>query len=284
MKKIIAVLTVFSMMFAFAACKKEEKPEVAQTTRNMNQQEVVIHETVTDNSGEIVTEAGGEAVTVTEIHTEIITEPESLAADPAEWSDEEIIAYYKSAAIKTHGSVKSIQTMTMTKMKVNNGDGALGFFVDMAEPIIQKVLEKNSTEIDGITGGFNNLVVSDAKSLKAYKSGEYTVIEMTMKDQTDGKHGDNVSGTVGHAITVLGDVSVAVAEFPQFKIDTDNADITIHYTNPTVKVKINSDGIIEKGTWKYSTDIDIEHLDISGIMVDTADAGIDYVIKLGGGF
>ena len=26
------------------------------------------------------------------------------------------------------------------------------------------------------------------------------------------------------------------------------------------------------------------YLDISGIMVDTADAGIDYVIKLGGGF
>ena len=80
MKKIVAMLTVFSMLFAFAACKKEEKPEVTQTTRNMNQQEIVVHETVTDNSGEIVTEAGGEAVTVTEIHTEIITEPESLAA------------------------------------------------------------------------------------------------------------------------------------------------------------------------------------------------------------
>lgn len=284
MKKIIAILTVFSMMFAFAACKKEEKPEAPQTTRNMNQQEVVVHETVTDNSGEIVTEAGGEAVTVTEIHTELITEPESLAADPAEWSDEEIIAFYKSAAIKSHGTAKSTQTMSMTKMIVNNGDGALGFFVDMAEPIIQKVLEKNSTENDGITGGFNNLVVSDAKSLKAYKSGDYTVIEMTMKEQTDGKHGDNVSGTVGHAITVLGDVSVAVAEFPQFKIDTENADIKIYYHNATVKVKINSDGIIEKGTWSYSTDIDIKHLDISGIMVDTADAAIDYVIKVGGGF
>ncbi len=286
MKKTVAILLVFTLAFAFAACgKKGDAPAVTQATRgDLNMQEVVITEALTDAQGEVVTQQGGEAVIVTEIHTEPITEPESLAADPEQWSKEEIIAFYKSSAIKSHPDATSTQTMELDHMIVNNGDGALGFFVKMADPIIKKALAKNSTSYGGITGGFNNLAVEDAASLKAYKSGEYTVIEMQMKEQTDGTYGSPFDGSVGHAISVLGNVSTAVAEFPDFKIDFENADIKVRYSEPTVKVKINKDGIIERGTWSYMANVDIKHIDISGIMVDTADAAIFYEIKVGGGF
>ena len=41
-------------------------------------------------------------------------------------------------------------------------------------------------------------------------------------------------------------------------------------------------GKIEKGTWRYVSEILIKHLDISGIMIDKADAEIEYTIVVGG--
>ncbi len=283
MKKITALGLTFVLIFAFAACgKKDGKSDLP--SRNFNQQEIVNTELVTNENGEAVTDSSGEAVTVTEIHTELITEPESLSANPEEWTDEEIVAFYKSAAIKTHSKTSSVQTMTLSEMVVNNGDGTLGKAVDMAMPFITDALEKNSKEFEGITGGFNNLTLSDTQSVKAYKSGKYTVIEMTMKEQTDGVHGDTYSGTVGHAISVVGDLSVVQAEFPMFEIDFENADMKLHYSNPTLKVKINEDGIIEKGTWSYTVDIDVKNLKIEFITVKEAYGSVDYVITVGGGF
>lgn len=282
MKKIIALATVFALIFTFAACKKDDKKE--QPSRNMAQQEVVVHENVTDASGEIVTDAHGEAVTVTEIHTELITEPQSLSANPEEWTIEEIVAYYKSSALKSHETAKSTQTMTLTEMVVNNGDGTLAKAVEFATPFMTDALENNSTEFDGITGGFNNLVVSDVQSARAYKSGNYTVIEMTMKEQTDGLHGDTYSGTVGHAISVVGDISVVQEELPMFDIGFEDAEFSMHYTNPVLKVKINEDGIIEKGTWSYTVEINIKNLKVEFITVDTGYGKVDYEITVGGGF
>lgn len=289
MKKIISVALVFVLVFAFAACKKKADVSVTQETRgDINMQQVVVTEMLTDAGGEVVTEQDGGAVIVTEIHTEPITVPDTLATDPSQWSKEEIIAFYKSSAIKTHPDATSEQTMTMEKMVVNDGKGFLGGIMKLADEAIADALARNSTTFDGITGGFNNLAVGDAETIKAYKSGEYTVIEMMMKEQTDGTYGSMYDGTVGHAISVLGNVSTAAAEFPAFDIDFENAKISIRYSEPTVKVKINSDGIIEKGTWSYTANVDIENLKIGNnlgsITVKTADAAIFYEIKVGGGF
>lgn len=289
MKKIISVALVFVLVFAFAACKKKADVSVTQETRgDINMQQVVVTEMLTDAGGEVVTKQDGGAVIVTEIHTEPITVPDTLATDPSQWSKEEIIAFYKSSAIKTHPDATSKQTMTMEKMVVNDGKGFLGGIMKLADEAIADALARNSTTFDGITGGFNNLAVGDAETIKAYKSGEYTVIEMMMKEQTDGTYGSMYDGTVGHAISVLGNVSTAAAEFPAFDIDFENAKISIRYSEPTVKVKINSDGIIEKGTWSYTANVDIENLKIGNklgsITVKTADAAIFYEIKVGDGF
>ena len=215
--------------------------------------------------------------------TETVDKDE-ISDDPSQWSKEQIVYMYKQAATKSHDQVESSQTMAMPTMVVNDGDGALGFFINMVKPVIDSVIEKQATTYPGITGGYSKLVPSDVDTAKAYKEGNYTVIEMRMVEQTDGLYGDPQEGTVGHAINVLGNVATAVEQFPDFDIKYEEADIKIHYADPIVKVRINENGIIEKGTWSYMTEIDIKHLQIESVMVDKAYAEIEYVIVVGGGF
>ena len=207
---------------------------------------------------------------------------DEISDDPSEWSKEQIVYMYKQAATKSHDTAESSQTMSMPVLDVEGG--ALGFFLSIAKPAINAVLEKQTTTYGGITGGYKNLVASDVDTAKAYKEGNYTVIEMRMVEQTDGLYGDAQAGTVGHAINVLGNVATAVEQFPQFDIKYEEADIKIHYADPIVKVRINENGIIEKGTWSYMSEIDIKHLAIGSFMVDKAYAEIEYVIVVGGGF
>ncbi len=209
---------------------------------------------------------------------------DEISDNPADWTKEQIVYMYKQAATKSHDTAESSQTMTMPTMIVNDGDGALGFFINMVKPVIDSVIEKQATTYGGITGGYQKLVPSDVDTAKAYKDGKYTVIEMRMVEQTDGLYGDPQEGTVGHAINVLGNVATAVEQFPDFDIKYEEADIKIHYADPIVKVRINENGMIEKGTWSYMTEIDIKHLAIGSVMVDKAYAEIEYVIVVGGGF
>ena len=207
-----------------------------------------------------------------------------LSANPSEWSKEDIVAVYKNSAAKSHKVVESSQVYAMPKLIVNDGDGALGFFLKMITPVIASVLEKNAMSYEGITGGYTKMVPNDVQSAKAYKDGDYIVIEMVMVEQTDGIYGDYQGGSVGHAVNVLGNVATAVEQFPAFDIKFEEADIKIHYTKPTVKVKINKDGVIEKGTWSYDAQIYIRNLKIDSIMINKADAEIIYTITTGGGF
>ncbi len=276
MKNLIAVLTVFALIISFAACAKNPSPAAGTTTSEQSVEEIT--ETTTDiDSTEPVESDESTVADETSSTTE-------TAVDPSEWTPDKIVEFYKKAAEKTNPTAKSTQVMVLNELIFNDGDGVLAFFVKILEPAIASVIEKNALEFDGITGGFSNLTASDANAIKAYKSGEYTIVEMTMKNQTDGIHANEYEGTVGHAITVLGDISRVLEQFPQFKVDVENANIAVHYVNATLKVKINKDGIIEKGTWKYTCDPEISHLDISGIMIDKADAEIDYIITVGGGF
>ena len=276
MKKLFALLTVFALIVSFAACAKEQTPHTETTTAEQLAEEI----TEAAVNVEVTEPVQSDSSTVTG-DTSAASE---ISSDPSEWTPDEIIEFYKNAASKSNSTAKSTQIMVLNKLIINDGDGALGFFIKILEPAIASVIEKNALDFDGITGGFTSLTASDAKAIKAYQSGGYTVVEMTMKNQTDGIHGKEYEGTVGHAITVLGDISRVLEQFPQFKVDVENADIAVNYVNASLKVKINKDGIIEKGTWKYTCDPDISHLDISGIMIDKADAEIDYIITVGGGF
>ena len=297
MKKIIAILLVLSMMFAFAACggNKDETPTTNSNTENttedqaVNSGDVDVEEPSTDETAEEPsTDENGEEPSTDKAddnkEDESTTVKEEIPADPAKWSKEQIVEYYKQSAIKSHPTATSSQTMELLKLVVNYGDGALNFFLNMIKPAIKTVIKNNAISYNGITGGFKNLQPSDVKSAKAYKQGNYTVVELYMVEQVDGIYGDSQSGTVGHAINVLGNIATAVEQFPQFDVNYKDADIKVRYANPTVKVKINDKGIIEKGTWSYVADCSFKHLEISGIMIDKAEAEIKYVIVVGGGF
>lgn len=289
MKKSIAVLLAFAMLFALASCNDKPKNDDVKA------------ELVTDTDGVAVTDSEGEYVTefvtetpsdVTETTAEETTlEPVSVSSDdPSKWTEEEIVEFYKAAAISSKTKVTSQQKMVLSEMVVNDGDGFLGKLVEMITPFLISALEDSSTEFDGITGGYENLELSDAESVKAYKSGEYVVVEMTMKEQIDGAHGDLHSGTVGHAISVVGDMKAVEEALPLFEIGFDEADIKLHYKNPKLKAKINKDGIIEKGTWTYQVYITVANLYVGGrrlplsATIKSGYGTVDYKITVGGGF
>lgn len=285
MKKLLAILTAFAMLLSFAACNND-----ANNTEPTN-------EVVTENSGETVTEEQGENVTVGDTEESVsatdVTETTAvteLLGDPSTWTTEQIVEFYKNAAVKSKTKVKSVEYKNLEEMVVNDGDGVLGTLVEWVTPFLIKALEDSQVEFDGVTGGYEKIVPSDVKSAKAYKSGEYTVVEMTMKEQTDGIHGDRYSGTVGHAISVVGDISSVAEALSFLYIDFENADIKLHYTQPKLKVRINKDGIIEKGTWSYNIDITVSNLYVKAVkfpieaMVESGYGTVNYIVTVGGGF
>lgn len=212
------------------------------------------------------------------------TPKRELPEDPKEWTKEEVVEFYKSAAKKSTGA-KSIQNMAMNNgMNVKLNNSALEFAIGLAEPVIKLALKNNSIEFDGITGGYNSLVPSDAESAKAYKEGDYTVVEMVMVEQTDDAYGDTFKGTVGHAISVVGNIAVVADNFPNWTINFKDAFVELKYVDPVVKVKINKDGVIEKGTWSYYVHVHVKGLQIESVVVEDATTVIDYVITTGGGF
>lgn len=215
--------------------------------------------------------------------TEILSET-SMVYDPASRSYAQIVDIYKAAAKKTHPSAKSQQKITLADISINNGQFESG--MKFVKSIISAFLNKNSTEIEGITGGYSNLVEGDILNAKTYKVGNNTAIEMVMKNQTDGAKGDALSGSVGHVISVVGDITVVTSQLTDMGIplELSEKDTSIHYTNPTVKVLIDSNGKIVKGTWSYRVEIRMNNYSVMGTKIDTTSVVMDNTITLGGGF
>lgn len=292
MKKITAIIMAAFILLTFASCKNGGTSDEPTTAAAEDYSAGKTGESTDSIKEEIsaVTDLSSSVHTETTTSAEITSVTLSAETDPAKWTDEEIVAFYKAAAAKSKTKVKSTEYKNLAEMVVNDGDGVLGTLVEWATPFLVSALEDSQVEFDGITGGYENLEASDAASIKAYKSGEYTVIEMTMKEQTDGIHADRYSGTVGHAISVVGDISSVEEALPMFEIGFEQADIKLRYSKPTVKVKINKDGIIEKGTWSYRIIVTVANLRVDavrlpiGATVDTAHGSVDYIITVGGGF
>ncbi len=296
----LAILLALAITLGVVIVGKSTAEKRLETEVNSDTSSDNIDNTVNNNSnnylideetGEIVVDENGEPVTNPNASTggdenseENKLPDRELPANPAEWTKAEVVNFYKKAA-QTSKSAKSVQKMTMDNgMNVTLNNKALEFLVGLAEPIIKAALKANSTEFDGITGGYDNLVPSDAKSAKAYKEGKYTVVEMVMVEQVDDAYGDTFSGTVGHAISVVGNIAVVADQFPQFNINFKDAYGALTYKNPRVKVKINEKGVIEKGTWSYVVDVEVKNLQIENVVVEHATTEINYVITTGGGF
>lgn len=167
----------------------------------------------------------------------------------------------------------------MKEVLVNGKE--IGFVV----PIMSAFLKSNETDKDGITGGYNNLTAADVASAKAYKNGSATVIEMTMKKQTSGASEDANSGSVGHAVTGVGDIGAVAKQLEdKLPLEINYNETKIYYTNPTVKVLIDPNGKIVNGTWQYTVDIRLNNYKAFGQPVDSTSIVMVNTLTLNGGF
>ncbi len=211
------------------------------------------------------------------------------SADPSTWNVAQIVETYRHAANRTHNSVTSYQDMKLRDGSLN-APGINGTLLSFAEGVMAKALSNNSMNIKGITGGHQNLVASDVQSARAYKSGNNIVIEMIMKEQVDKGNGQMYSGTVGHAISVVGDIDSVIGQFSGLGMEAQIADqdCTLHYKNPRLKVTLDSNGKIINGTWSYYVNITLNNLTIKAmgmtVPVKQATAIVDFVVTLNGGF
>ncbi len=297
-KRILAIFVAVSMLLALSACKKGDDDTCdcgCNCKEMMNYYNQLIASGVIDVNGNIQQGGNYQQGNQQQGNNQQGNNQQGnnqqqgntqIPADPSQWSKSQIVEAYKSAAGRTHNNVTSHQVMTMAELQVPDINETL---VNFAKGVMDDTLKKNSVDIKGITGGHQNLVASDVYAARAYKSGNYTVIEMIMVEQTDGANGDMYSGTVGHAISVVGPVDNVVAQFAgQMTVSLPDENVKLTYKNPTLKVLIDGNGNIVNGTWSYVVDVDLKDFKIGAmginVNVKKADALINFVVTLNGGF
>ena len=297
-KKLLVVFLSLFMVFSFTSCREDDTVNTTQSSQeitttpvtegmtqfvseNILSTETAVYvvpsSTVTETLLSTSQETSGTTESQATEPVETTTEPNN---DPSGWSKERIVEEYKTAARKSNATAKSNQSIVLKEISVNNGEYEEVF--SFIKPIISKFLESNSTEKDGITGGYENLVPSDVASAKAYKNGDNIAIEMVMVEQTSGAREDALSGSVGHAITAVGDISEVTGQLSDLglSIEISENDTKIYYTNPVVKVLINSDGEIVSGTWSYTVEISLNNFKAFGKTVDTASIVMENTITV----
>lgn len=278
-KKITALLICFALLLSFSACKEDKNdiPTEESTTFATEEKTEIVDVEKDDDIVDEVPLENAEETTANESTT-------VLHNDPSAWSKAEIAEFYKNAAKKSNAKTKSEQVITLADISINNGQFESGMKV--VKSIIGTFLNKNSTEIDGITGGYANLNEADIKTAKAYKIGNNTAIEMVMNNQTDGAKGDALAGSVGHVVSVIGDITVVTTQLQDMglPIEISEKDTKIYYTNAVVKVIIDPNGNIVKGTWRYTVDINLNNYHVAGTKIDTTSVVMDNVITVNGGF
>lgn len=203
--------------------------------------------------------------------------------DVSEWTDEEIINYYISAASKSQETAVTKEVMTIDYID----DGKTESIYDSMESILKSTMENNVYETEGITGNYEKLTVDDCESVNAYKKGRYIIVDIVLKNQTDSmKNEDVIVNTISHGIGVIDDKQEFVDALGEdgFTIDITSGDIVIDYKDAMISVRINSDGYIKKGVWSYYMDVTVDNvtLEFSGMEIPmNMDIGLSYKAKVG---
>ncbi len=274
-KRILAAALSAVLVLSCAACGNQPEPETVTEPTIIYTE----HENTTSAVTEVTTVPEDMSVEVT---TEEITA--TTAAQQTEISKAEIVAMYKAAAEKSHKGAKTYRAISLVDFSINNGQYAN--VIDFVMPIIGKLLSNNSEEVDGITGGFRDLTEADVKTAKTYTVGDKTVIEFTLHEQTGGPRDSEFSGSVGHAITAVGDIGYVTDQIKDLGIPLEISDehTFIDYTNPTVKVLIDSNGKIVNGTWRYTVAINLNQYKVGNKTVESTKIVMNNVLTVNGGF
>ena len=302
MKRILALIMVLAMVFAFAACKG--KDDGATTTDPSSAGGEVIDNgdgsTVpADASSADSTDVSGDASEVsTDASGKPVEAPSQAAGSQggshggntpaAAKTVAEIVADYVKARKATKPAPAGKQTMVLGNNGKITGDGATGSLFKVASPIINKVLQNNSTTTDYVpASSHSDLKASDVKSAKAIVSadGKYTDYIIYVKDQTDGPNGDSHNGgPVARGVGTLGSIDEALKQLgAEFKSGKENVKLT--YTNAYIFARVdNSTGKIINGTYHYLVKINISEAELKlGISAKVKNmyGEVDYTVKIG---
>lgn len=298
MKRILALIMVLAMVFAFAACKG--KDDGATTTDPSSAGGEVI-----DNGEGSTVPADASTADSTDVSgdasTEPATTPDGKPVDTTKANGNqggntpaaaktvaEIVADYVKARKATKPAPAGKQTMVLGNNGKITGDGATGSLFKVASPIINKVLQNNSTTTDYVpASSHSDLKASDVKSAKAIVSadGKYTDYIIYVKDQTDGPNGDSHNGgPVARGVGTLGSIDEALNQLgAEFKSGKENVKLT--YTNAYIKARVdNSTGKIINGTYHYLVKISISEAELKlGISAKVKNmyGEVDYTVKIG---
>ena len=305
MKRILALIMVLAMFFAFAACKS--KDDGATTTDPSSAGGEVIDNgdgsTVpADASAADSTDASNDASEVSIDASGKPVEAPSQAAGSQGGSQggaqtgntekglnstdaKAVVAFYnKAVKASVKNPPKGKQTMKLEKLE---GTGGLGKILGSFEGIAKKALEKNSTDTNYIPAGdHGDVLPTDVKNAKATNDGKYTTVSFDVKPQTDGPKESSSKGPVGRSIGTLGNVQNALDQLPGVSVTSGIENIKLTYDHAYVTVKIdNNTGKIVSGTWHYKVNVNVNNLGVKVIgipaSVDTLHGIVDYTVKIG---
>lgn len=289
MKRILALIMVLAMVFAFAACKS--KDDGATTTDPSSAGGEII------DNGEGSTPVDASAADSTEAGKPVEAPSQAAGSQGGSHGGKtpaaaktvaEIVADYVKARKATKPAPAGKQTMCLGNNGKITGDGGLGGLLKVASPIINNVLKKNSTDTDYVPASSHaDLKASDVKSAKAIVSadGKYTDYIIYVKDQTDGPNGDSHNGgPVARGVGTLGSIDEALNQLgAEFKSGKENVKLT--YTNAYIFARVdNSTGKIINGTYHYLVKINISEAELKlGISAKVKNmyGEVDYTVKIG---
>lgn len=307
MKRILALIMVLAMVFAFAACKS--KDDGATTTDPSSAGGEVIDNgegsTPVDASAADSTEAGSNDAS--EVSTDASGKPVEAPSQAGNQGGSQggaqtgntekglnstdakaVVAFYNKAVNATvKNPPKGKQTMKLEKLE---GTGGLGKILGSFEGIAKKALEKNSTETTWIPAGdHGDVLPTDVKNAKAAISadGKYTIVSFNVNPQTDGPKESSSKGPVGRSIGTLGNVQNALDELPGVSVTSGMENIKLTYNDAYVRdVKIdNATGKIISGTWHYKVNVNVNNLGVKVVgipaSIDTLTGIVDYTVKIG---
>lgn len=305
MKRILALIMVLAMVFAFAACKG--KDDGATTTDPSSAGGEVIDNgegsTPVDASAADSTDVSNDASEVsTDASGKPVEAPSQAAGSQggsqggAQTGNTEkglnstdakaVVAFYNKAVNATvKNPPKGKQTMRLEKLE---GTGGLGKILGSFEGIAKKALEKNSTETTWIPAGdHGDVLPTDVKNAKATNDGKYTTVSFDVNSQTDGPKESTSKGPVGRSIGTLGNVQNALDELPGVSVTSGMENIKLTYNDAYVRdVKIdNATGKIISGTWHYKVNVNVNNLGVKVVgipaSIDTLTGIVDYTVKIG---
>ncbi len=305
MKRILALIMVLAMVFAFAACKS--KDDGATTTDPSSAGGEVIDNgdgsTVpADASAADSTDASNDASEVsTDASGKPVEAPSQAAGSQggsqggAQTGNTEkglnstdakaVVAFYnKAVKASVKNPPKGKQTMKLEKLE---GTGGLGKILGSFEGIAKKALEKNSTDTNYIPAGdHGDVLPTDVKNAKATNDGKYTTVSFDVNPQTDGPKESSSKGPVGRSIGTLGNVQNALDQLPGVSVTSGIENIKLTYDHAYVTVKIdNNTGKIVSGTWHYKVNVNVNNLGVKVIgipaSIDTLHGIVDYTVKIG---